>query len=326
MTYLIIAFLILLSGIFSGLNLGLMGLNAQELKRKSRLGNKDAKKIYPLRKTGNYLLVTLLLGNVAVNAIIALMLGSISSGVVAGLMSTVLIVIFGEIIPQATFSRYALQFGAKFVWLVKLFMIGFYPVAKPTAWLLDKLLGAELGTVYSKKELIEIIEEHKKSRRSDVQAEEEKIVRGALTIAEKSVREAMTPKSAMICFEESRKIDDKLKRLILDSGLSRFPVYKEKLDDIMGILHLRDVFKKANFAKSIGKVATGEVLMFRENLNLMQAFNKLIKKRHPMAIVQNEFGTVLGLITLEDILEEIIQDEIVDEDDKYVDMRKTKQK
>ena len=120
LNYLIVAFLVLLSGAFSGLTLGFFSLNLTSLERKMKLGDKRAKKVYPIRKNGNLLLCTLLLGNVAVNSTMAIFLGTIASGVIAGIVSTALIVIFGEIIPQAVFSRFALTLGANTVWLVRI--------------------------------------------------------------------------------------------------------------------------------------------------------------------------------------------------------------
>src|SRR3989338_4425765 len=121
--YIAIVFLLFLSALFSGLSLGLMSLDPFSLRRKAKLGNLAAKKIYPLRKRGNQLLCTLLIGNIAVNSTIAVLLSSLTTGVIAGFMATGLIVIFGEIVPQAIFARHALQFGAKFSWLVYPFLI-----------------------------------------------------------------------------------------------------------------------------------------------------------------------------------------------------------
>jgi len=113
------------------------------------------KKVYPIRSKGNLLLCTLLVGNVAINSAIAIFLGSIASGVAAGLIATGLIVIFGEILPQAVFSRFALVLGAKTVWIVKIFLYILYPICWPIAWMLDKALGEELTTIYSKKRINE---------------------------------------------------------------------------------------------------------------------------------------------------------------------------
>jgi metal transporter CNNM len=161
LNYLIVIILLIFSALFSGLTLGLMSLSAPELKRKVALGDKDAKKVYPVRKQGNLLLTTLLIGNVAINAALSIFLGSIASGLTAGLTATALIVVFGEITPQAVFSRFALSLGAKTAWLVRIFIIILYPISWPIAWVLNKTLGEEMVTIYSKQELMKIVEEHK---------------------------------------------------------------------------------------------------------------------------------------------------------------------
>ena len=112
-TILISIILIALSALFSGLTLGLLSLDVHSLERRARHGDKYAETVYPLRKHGNFLLTTLLLGNVAVNTTLSIFLGSIASGLVAGITATALIVVFGEIIPQSVISRHALYFGAK---------------------------------------------------------------------------------------------------------------------------------------------------------------------------------------------------------------------
>ena len=89
------------------------------------LRDKNAKKAYKIRQQGNLLLCTLLIGNVATNAILSVFLGSVTSGVSAAILATLLIVIFGEILPQAVFSRYALFVGSRFAWLARFFMFIF---------------------------------------------------------------------------------------------------------------------------------------------------------------------------------------------------------
>ena len=109
MNYLIIVLLLIFSALFSGLTLGLMSLSAPELKRKMSLGDRAAAKVYRVRRRGNLLLTTLLVGNVAINSTLSIFLGSIASGVIAGLIATALIFLFGEIIPQAYLSRSVLN-------------------------------------------------------------------------------------------------------------------------------------------------------------------------------------------------------------------------
>ncbi|MDH3353340.1 MAG: DUF21 domain-containing protein, partial [Nanoarchaeota archaeon] len=186
---LILILLILLSGLFSGLTLGLLGLDKTELERKVKLGDRRAKRVYSVRKKGNLLLCTLLLGNVAVNSTIAIFLGGIATGVLAGIMSTALIVIFGEILPQAFISRYALEVGANTVWLVRIFIVILYPICWPISKTLDKMLGEEMSTIWSHRELKEIIKDHRKSKDSTLDSDEERILLGALSFSDKLVKD-----------------------------------------------------------------------------------------------------------------------------------------
>ncbi|MCA9366457.1 DUF21 domain-containing protein, partial [Candidatus Kaiserbacteria bacterium] len=140
MDYLIALVLITLSALFSGLTLGLLTLDTQTLRRRSELGDADAARVYPVRQKGNQLLTTLLLGNVAVNSVLAVYLGSIASGVAAAITATTLIFLFGEIIPQAYFSRHALRYGAMAVPFVKTVMLIAWPIAYPIGRVLDWLL------------------------------------------------------------------------------------------------------------------------------------------------------------------------------------------
>ena len=320
--YIIIFLLISFSALFSGLTLGLMSLNAQELKRKASLGDKEAAKVYAVRKRGNLLLCTLLIGNVSINSALAIFLGSLASGLMAGLMATGLIVIFGEIIPQAVFSRFALKLGAKMAWLVKLTIILFFPICWPIAWVLNKTLGDELPTIYSKRELMKIIEEHEDLKESDVGAEEERIVKGALTFSDKNVVDIMTPRSVMVAVEESSTIDEEMFEYIRESAYSRIPVYKNKIDNIVGILYRSDLIGAKNLNKKIGQVCDKEVFFVDEKKKLVYAFNAFLRIKQHLFIVTGKFGGVVGLITLEDVLEEIIRSEIMDEDDKDRDLRK----
>jgi len=320
--YLIIVILIFFSALFSGLTLGLMGLSVSELKRKMSLGNKDAAKVYRIRRRGNLLLTTLLVGNVAINSALAIFLGSITSGFAAGLIATALIVVFGEIAPQAIFSRFALSLGAKTAWFVQIFIWLLYPVCWPIAWVLDKTLGEEMPTIYSKKELMKIIEEHESARESDIDAEEEKIVKGALSFSDKKVRDVMTPRTVVYTVESSRKIDSNLLDNLKNSGYSRFPVYRGKIDNIVGILYLRQLLGEKIIGKTIGQVMDKKVLFIDERKNLDDAFLAFLRTHHHLFIVHDEFNALSGIVTLEDVLEEIISDEIVDETDLYRDLRK----
>ena len=321
MEYAIVFILLIFSALFSGLTLGLMSLSAHELKRKAELGDMNARKVYPVRKHGNLLLTTLLIGNVAVNAVLSVFLGSITSGVVAVVAATILIVIFGEIVPQAIFSRYALALGARVAWLVQVLIWIFYVVSKPIATILDKTLGEELPTVYSKRELAKIIEEHEDAQESDLDEDEERIMKGALTFSDKKVRDVMTPRTVVYAFEEHDIVDETLLDEVRESGASRFPVYREEMDHVVGMLYSWQLIGEDNIGATVGDIAARDVRFIRDDASLDDALRMFLQAKKHLSIVRDEFGGMAGVLTLDDVLEEIIRTEIVDESDKHEDMR-----
>lgn len=182
----IIIYFILLfhSSLFSGLNLGLMSLDISELEILMKIGTpneqKYAAKIYPLRKRGNFLLCSILLGNVLVNTVSTLILGDMVSGIYAALGSTFLIVIFGEIIPQAVCSRHGLAIGANTIFLMYIFMFITSPMSFPISKFLDLVLGQELATVYGRDKIRELLKTVE-----GINDKEFKIITGALDFNKK---------------------------------------------------------------------------------------------------------------------------------------------
>src|SRR5476651_1374635 len=264
------------------------------------LGDVRAKRIYSVRKRGNLLLVTLLVGNVAAISTMSLVLESVTSGIVAGLLTTFLITIFGEILPQAIFSRYAMMLGSRAAWLVHLILFLFYPVAAPLAWLLDKVLGEELPTMYSRKELMGILEEH---GGNTLKKDEERIARGALTFSDKHIRDIMTPRSMVTGIEQDRILDASTIEDLRLSGYSRFPVYDESFDRVTGILYSQQLINPASKGKDVLKVASTNVFFVNEDARLDHALNAFIKTKNHLFMVVNQFSEFVGVIAIEDVIE-----------------------
>jgi metal transporter CNNM len=325
-TILIIIGLVVLSGLFSGLTLGLLGLDKSDLERKIKAGNKNAKKIYPIRKRGNLLLCTLLLGNVLVNSILAVFLGEMSTGIIAVVASTGLIVIFGEILPQATISRYALVVGAKTVWIVHIFRILLFPVCFPIAKFLDWILGEEMPTIWSRRELEEIIRTHEDSKHSDIDADEERIILGAMKFSDRLAEEVMTPKPVVFMLESEDKLDISLLNKIKKTGFTRIPVFKKHDDNLVGVLYVKDLINVRKNSKAGTICRKKNIIKFSTKDNLDILLNTFIKKKVHIGFVYDEFKVLHGIATLEDVVEEIIQREIVDEEDTVTDMRKQARK
>ena len=142
-----ILFCITQSAMFSGLNLALLGISRLRLEVEASTGNANAVKILALRKDFNFLLSTILWGNVSINVLLTLLSNSVMAGVTAFLFSTILITFMGEIFPQAYFSRHAMRMGALLAPVLRFYQLLLYPVAKPSAAILNMWLGKE-GVLY----------------------------------------------------------------------------------------------------------------------------------------------------------------------------------
>lgn len=147
LTWIAIVLCVSQSAIFSGLNLAFFSLSRLRLEVEAAGGNANAQKVLALRQDPNLLLTTVLIGNVAVNVLLTLLSDSVLTGVSAFFFSTVVITAFGEIVPQAYFSRNALQVTSLLSPLFSIYRTVLYPITKPVAWLLDRWLGKE-GFVY----------------------------------------------------------------------------------------------------------------------------------------------------------------------------------
>lgn len=155
-----IVFCVSQSAIFSGLNIAFFSLSRMRLQVEAENGVIAAKKVLSLRQDANFLLVTILWGNIGINVLLALLSNSILTGVTAFIFSTVIITIFGEICPQAYFSRNAMRMASKMVPLVRIYQLLLYPIAKPSALLLDAWLGEERINYFREIDLKGVIHAH----------------------------------------------------------------------------------------------------------------------------------------------------------------------
>ncbi|XP_032434825.1 metal transporter CNNM4 isoform X5 [Xiphophorus hellerii] len=332
----LICCLLVLSGMFSGLNLGLMALDPMELRIVQSCGTdkekKYARKIEPIRRKGNYLLCSLLLGNVLVNTTLTILLDDLTkSGLGAVVASTVGIVIFGEIVPQALCSRHGLAVGANTILLTKLFMLLTFPLSWPISKILDCVLGQEIGTVYNREKLVEMLKVTEPY--NDLVKEELNMIQGALELRTKTVEDIMTPLGNCFMISSDAVLDFNTMSEIMESGYTRIPVYEHEQSNIVDILFVKDLAfvdpDDCTTLKTITKFYNHSVHFVFHDTKLDAMLEEFKKGKSHLAIVQkvnNEgegdpFYEVLGLVTLEDVIEEIIKSEILDESDLYTDNR-----
>ncbi|ETW01996.1 hypothetical protein H310_06514 [Aphanomyces invadans] len=334
--------LVALSALFSGLTLGLMSLDKVGLEvvigagedehatEKEKAQADAAKRIAPIRRDGNLLLTTLLLGNVAVNSLLSILMADITSGFLGFIVSTIVIVLFGEIFPQAACSRHALAIGAKSIPVVKVIITMFYAFAKPVSMVLDRLLGQDVGTIFTKKELWKMLDIHVKQEMID--DEESWIMYGALHYKSQQVSAVMTPIDKVFMLVSTAKLNADTMREIYQSGFSRIPVWRKTRNDIIGLLFTKDlVFIDPEDAIPIDEF----IQIFGRGVHrvwpdtnlgdLLKAF-KMGRSRLALVHEVNNRGIgdpyleAVGIVTLEDVVEEILQDTFRNEPN--IDMRR----
>lgn len=311
---------LLLSALFSGLTLGLMGLDLATLKRAIKQGNKDAEKVYKVRQHGMLLLTTLLLGNAAASSFFSVLVGDIISGFWAGFVATVFIFIIGEILPQAGVSRFALRFGAVTAPFVSFLMKIFYPVCGPIAFGLNKLLGAENVTRFSKGDLLTMFEDEQSIEETEIDTDERRIARGSLSFSHRKVSDVLTPATVSYTLDSQEVIDEKFLFQLKDMGYSRIPVHTKDMNQFVGILYLKDLIG-IKTPLLVSEVMDKTIHFVLPTDPLDKVLNDFIRTKMHLFVVLDEFGSFDGVITVEDVVEEIIGTEIMDEDDDAPDLR-----
>ena len=208
------------SAMFSGLNLAFFSISRLRLEVEASTGNMKARKVLDLRKDSNFMLTTVLWGNVSVNVLLALLSNSVMTGVGAFFFSTFVITFFGEITPQAYFSRHALKMASLMLPIFKLYQIILYPIAKPLAIMLDRWLGQEGIQYFRERDLREVIKKHIEASEADIDRLEGL---GALNFLEID---------DILVSQEGEPVDPKsILRLPFDKGFPLFPKFERTAYD-----------------------------------------------------------------------------------------------
>ncbi|KAL8942182.1 MAG: hypothetical protein Q9211_001512 [Gyalolechia sp. 1 TL-2023] len=334
--YLAIAIaLVLLGGAFAGLTIALMGQDEIYLQviRTSGEGaeKKHAAKVLTLLKRGkHWVLVTLLLGNVITNETLPIVLDrSLGGGWPAVLGSTALIVIFGEIIPQSICVRYGLTIGAHLSPLVLILMYILGPVAWPTAKLLDRLLGEDHGTTYKKAGLKTLVTLHKSlgAAGEQLNSDEVTIISAVLDLKAKPIGSIMTPIKDVFTMSSDTVLDEKTMDVILSAGYSRIPIHEPgNPQNYVGMLLVKILITyDPEDCKKVNEFALATLPETAPETSCLDIVNFFQEGKSHMVLVSERPGQdsgAIGVVTLEDVIEELIGEEIIDESDVYIDVHK----
>ncbi|KAE8725958.1 putative DUF21 domain-containing protein [Hibiscus syriacus] len=296
------------AGIMSGLTLGLMSLGPDELEILQRSGTSSEKKqaaaILPVVQKQHQLLVTLLLCNAAAMEALPIYLDKLFNQYVAIILS---------VIPQAICSRYGLAVGANLAGLVRVLMIICYPIAYPIGKILDWVLGHN-EALFRRAQLKALVSIHSQEagKGGELTHDETTIISGALDLTEKTAEEAMTPIESTFSLDVNSKLDWEAMGKILARGHSRVPVYLGNPKNIIGLLLVKSLLTvRPETETPVSAVSIRRIPRQDAATNGLSATSGDI-----------EDGEVIGIITLEDVFEELLQEEIVDETDEYVDVHK----
>jgi len=339
--------LVLLAGLMSGLTMGLLSLDVMSLNVLSSGGKPDEKKyaakILPLVKRHHLLLVTLLLANAAAVESMPLFLDKVSNPLTAIIVSVTAVLIFGEVVPQAFCTRYGLAIGAALSPLVYFLIFITFPISWPMAKLLDLVLGKEHGTFFRRAELKALVDLHQTQQDANneepLTEDEALIIKGALSMKDKNVSEICTPIQDLFSIDYNSFLDRKLMDEIISRGHSRVPVYWESKHNFIGLLLVKTLIKfDPETCTPISEVFLShkrELLVVTGDTHLYECLNLFqLKKSHMFMVVENPQklintateidvdDIVVGVLTLEDVIEELIGEEIVDETDVYIDIQK----
>lgn len=318
----IIVIMLILSAVFSGVEMAFSSVNKIRLKNYSAQGDKRADKALKIANSFDDALTTILIGNNIVNilstsistVLFTELLGPGGVGVATAVM-TVLVLIFGEITPKSYAKSHAERvalFMASPLWvLIKLMT--------PVVFLFKILQNAikpksEQPTVTEDelKYMIEEIEEQ-----GVLEEQESDLVRSALEFDEITVDEIIIPRVNIVAVERNEDFNA-IKQVFLDEMYSRIPVYEKNIDNIIGVINNKNFFRLVSEGKEDISEIIQDVMHISDLRLISEALKDMQKKKTHMAVVLDQYGGTKGIITMEDIIEELVG-EIYDENDEIVD-------
>lgn len=326
--------LLLLKGFFSGSEIALVNADKLKLHHQSKQGKRGAALVLKLFRTPDVLLGTTLVGTnistVALTTIGSLMMIEHFGGLgdfYAFLLFTPLFLIFGEIVPKSVFQQKSDTIASVVVFPLRLFSILFYPVIfifSRVARLAARLVGGGKSeqNVFMTREQIRMVVEMAE-RGTNVDVFDQVRIKRAIRFADTSVGEAMVPIAEVIAINHDRSTQDAI-RLVRRLGYNRLPVYKRNVSNIVGVVTLTTWdLMNAELADTPLEDLTKPACYVTPHQTIDQLLPILQQREDHMAIVVDEFGSAIGIITIEDILEEVVGEIDVGYDfEEYVPRRR----
>ncbi len=330
-------FLLILSGLFSGSETAFFSLPISVIDQFKRSSDVREARVARLLENPRQLLITIVVGNTIVNittasiaAILTTRLGQTMGWnehlvlIVDVLVVTFVLLIVSEILPKVVAVRNANQFACRFGWFIQAVYYLLYPITYPLSRftsVLQQRLGLKADrAMISEEELLALADVGEEY--GTLEEEEREIIHSIFEFGETTVKEIMVPRTDMVCIEVHTPYTELLK-IVRGKLHSRIPVYQGRIDNIIGILYIKDLLPYLYGKKKSQKIDLLRLIrdpyFVPEQKKISELLKEFQKQRIHMALVVDEYGGIAGLVTLEDIIEEIVG-EIQDEYDKETPM------
>jgi putative hemolysin len=319
--FLLLLFLIILSGLFSGSEIALVSLSEAKVKALVDSGAKNSKVIAKLKNNPNKMLITILIGNNLVNitaSVVAAIwttktFGNEYLGYATGIL-TLFILIFGEIFPKAIAQKYSVQFSQYIATFLLILQYIMYPIVIILEYLLIQTtkrlnISDSLTKITEAKAMIQIVKES-----GDIEENIERIIYNTFDFDTKCVESIMTPQNQIVSISSHSTIK-KLKKLFIETSRSRILIYKDNEHNIIGVITTKMFIKLLDEkVKYIDELELEPPIILGKKYHIDNLLIKFQESKQHLAIIKDK-GEVIGVITMENILEEIVG-EIFDETQK----------
>ena len=317
----VLAGLVLFSAYFSATETAFSSLNPIKLKSMAAKGNKRAERTLAFSEKFDKILSTILIGNNIVN-IAAASIGTVlftkffgNAGVsISTIVMTVTVLIFGEITPKVIAKDMPEQFAMLSTSFLKIFYTLFYPLNLIfSLWkkFITKLFHSKREPSMTEEELLIIVDEAQQEGGIDEEAGD--LIKSAIEFEDLDAIEICTPRVAIVAVSEDMEVPE-IAETFKTCGYSRLPVYQESIDNITGVIHQKDFYTHVIEEKQPLCSIISSITVIRPNIKISKLMRILQQKRSHIALLVDEYGGTLGIVTLEDILEELVG-EIWDESD-----------
>jgi len=316
--WIIIVLALVLSAFFSGMEIAFVTSNKLKLEIATKKDGFNSKVLALITKNSSQYISTMLVGNNLVNVIYSIFLAKVLAAPLAPLengmlilllqtvIATVIVLFVAEFLPKTLFRILSDSALKTFAVPVAFFYFLFYPVVVVSVWIarmITRIFGVSIDgnqeeTMFSRVDIEDIIGNGAET--SAKSAQELKIFHNAMDFSSIKLRECIVPRNKILAVSVNETIEN-VRKMFVETGHSNLLVYKENVDDIIGYVNIKDIFKNPQKLRNIMR----QILVVPETMSAKKLFGRLIKNNRSIAVVVDEFGSTCGIVTVEDILEEI---------------------